>query len=117
MKQHENQLPSLSQQVMGPHRPLLRYRQVRTSSTVVLFTFSAYPQGKSRRVPARLWPALQVCAAAAVVRGAPCSGFRDPCLKIGGGVKREERGERAEWCQVSAAVLQSGKHRFHYSVV
>lgn len=57
---------------------------------------------------------MQVCAAAAVVKGAACSSGGDPCLKIGGGVKREERGERAERCQVRT-VLQSGKHRLHYS--
>lgn len=59
---------------------------------------------------------MQVCAAAAVVKGAVCGGSGDPHLKIGGGVKREGRGERAEQCQVST-VLQSGKHRLHYSVV
>jgi len=58
---------------------------------------------------------MWVCAGAAVVKVAACGCGRCPRLKIGGGVKREERHERAKWCQVRIA-LHSGKHELHYSV-
>lgn len=82
---------------------------------MVLFIFPVYPQKQEGSCGAVISSARP--AAAAVVKGTLCSSTKDPCLKIGGGVKREERGERAEWYQVSAAVLQGGKRRFHYSVV
>lgn len=50
-----------------------------------------------------------------MVKGAVCDSNGDPHLKIGGGVKREDRGERGKQCQVLTG-LQRGKHRFHYSV-